>query len=233
MGELKNAKTLNINVVIVDDDSFISSSLSTILNANEDIEVSALGFDGNEAIRLYQQHKPDILLIDIQMPNKNGLTAAAEILTQYPDARIVFLTTFSDDEYIIAALHMGAKGYLIKQEVANIAPALRSVMMGQNVLGDEVFERFDTLMHPQDASSNQAEHDSSSRKKGYDLLRKQGLSDRELEVLELIAEGLDNKEVASQAYMSEGTVRNHVSTILSKLGLKNRTQLAVFYYRNL
>lgn len=221
----KTTSTDSIKVIIPDDDSFIRSSLSTILQANDDIEVCALGAHGDEAIQLYRDHLPDILLIDIQMPHKDGLQAASEILAEHPQARIVFLTTFSDDEYIVSALRMGAKGYLIKQEVANIAPALRSVMMGQNVLGDEVLDRFDSLMR--------SESTSLSATKNYNALKEAGLSERELEILELIAEGLDNKDIAAQAFMSEGTVRNHVSTILSKLGLKNRTQLAVFYYRNL
>lgn len=220
----KQASTPTLRIVIVDDDPFVRTSLVTILTANDDIEVLDQGSNGFDAVTLYNQHQPDVLLIDVQMPEKNGLEAAREILTDHPAARVIFLTTFSDDEYIVAALRMGAKGYLIKQEVANIAPALRSVMMGQNVLGDEVLERFDSLMQ---AGS------SPSKENGHTALKKQGLSDRELEVLELISEGLDNKEIAAHTYMSEGTVRNHVSTILQKLGLKNRTQLAIHYFRAL
>lgn len=215
--------TAALRIVIVDDDPFVRTSLATILTANDDIHVLDQGSNGNDAIDLYNTHRPDILLIDVQMPEKNGLDAARDIIAVHPDARIVFLTTFSDDEYIVAALRMGAKGYLIKQEVANIAPALRSVMMGQNVLGDEVLDRFDTLMQPQTPTP---------KEDGHAALRQQGLSDRELEILELVSEGLDNKEIATRAYMSEGTVRNHVSTILQKLGLKNRTQLAIHYYRS-
>lgn len=213
-----------ISVVIVDDDPFVRTSLATILSAHETIEICGMGANGNEAIRLYNEYGPDVLLIDIQMPEKSGLEAAAEILENHSQARIVFLTTFSDDEYIVTALRMGAKGYLIKQEVANIVPALQSVMMGQNVLGDEVLERFDTLMKTPDQAP-------AAKEAARAQFKKQGLTDRELEVLEFVAEGLDNKEISEKAFMSEGTVRNHISTILQKLSLKNRTQLAVYYYR--
>lgn len=215
-----------IRVIIVDDDPFVRSSLSTILNAQDNIETCGEGSNGNEAIALFDQCHPDILLIDVQMPEKNGLEAAQEILDQHPQARIVFLTTFADDEYIIAALRMGAKGYLIKQEVANIALALHSIMNGHNVLGNEVLERVDTLMK----SVLDTERPKTA---DFARLKERGLSDRELEILELVAQGLNNKEIAAEAYMSEGTVRNHISTILQKLDLKNRTQLAVLYYRTL
>lgn len=212
-----------IRVALVDDDPFVRNSLSTILNAQDMLEVCGEGSNGNEALTLYEQQHPDILLLDIQMPEKNGLEAAQEILKQHPQARIVFLTTFADEEYIVAALRMGAKGYLIKQEVANLAVALRSIMDGHNVLGNEVLERVDTLMA------------STPGTKTVDLsrLKEQGLSDRELEILELVAQGLDNKEIAAEVFMSEGTVRNHISTMLRKLELKNRTQLAVLYYRTM
>ena len=131
-----------IRTLIVDDDPFVRMSLQTILEAQDDVEVCALGADGDEAVELFERERPDVLLMDIQMPGSDGLGAAERIL----GARIVFLTTFSDDEYIVRALRLGAKGYLIKQEVATIAPALRTVMAGQSVLGGEVLDRMDVLM---------------------------------------------------------------------------------------
>lgn len=220
-----------IRVAIVDDDEFVRSSLTTILSAQSDIDVCATGSNGAEAVQLYEDAAPDVLLMDVQMPGCNGLEGARRILGRHPEALIVFLTTFSDDEYIVAALRMGAKGYLIKQEVANIAPAIRSVRAGQSVLGSEVIGRVDSLMQMGPTSETTAE--TSSGTAGFDAARAKGLSEREFEIIELIAQGFDNKEVASMVFISEGTVRNHVSAILQKLDLKNRTQLAVFYYREL
>lgn len=210
----------SIRVVVVDDDTFVAASLATILSAEPDVDVVACGENGEDAVRLYDAHEPDVLLMDIQMPGTNGLAAAERILNARPSARIVFLTTFSDDEYIVRALRLGARGYLIKQEVATIAPALRSVMFGQNVLGEEVVGRVGKLMGgcPSAAGSRGVCDDGL-------------LTEREQAVVSLVAEGLDNKEIAAQLYLSDGTVRNHISTILQKLGCKNRTQLAVWYYR--
>jgi len=215
---------MTCTVIIVDDDPFVRTSLATILKAQDDIEVCGMGKDGNEAMCLYRELSPDVLLMDIQMPEGDGLSAAECILAEDPGARIVFLTTFSDDEYIVRALRLGAKGYLIKQEVATIAPALRSVMAGQSVLGDEVLNRVDYLVR----GELSAPFDMTEG--GPDPI---DLTDRESEIIELIAEGLDNADIASRIYISEGTIRNHISAILQKLGLKNRTQLAVYYYRHI
>lgn len=205
-----------IRVIVVDDDPFVCASLQTILDAQEDIEVVAVGTSGAEAIELFDKHAPDVLLLDIQMAGSDGLSAAESIIAKHVDARVVFLTTFADDDYIVRALHMGAKGYLIKQNVTDIAPAIRAVHAGQNVLGDEV------VGHIAQASDSHAARESFA---------KLGLTDRETEVVELVAQGLDNREIAAKLYMGEGTVRNHISAILQKLNLRNRTQIAVMYYR--
>ena len=204
-----------IRVIVVDDDPFVCASLQTILGAQEDIEVVAVGTSGAEATELFGAHVPDVLLLDIQMAGSDGLSAAESIIAKHADARVVFLTTFADDDYIVRALHMGAKGYLIKQNVTDIAPAIRAVNAGQNVLGDEV------VGHIAQASDSRTARDSFA---------KLGLTEREIEVVELVSQGLDNREIASQLYMGEGTVRNHISAILQKLDLRNRTQIAVMYY---
>ncbi|MCD2493520.1 response regulator transcription factor [Lacrimispora sp. NSJ-141] len=202
-----------MNIIIVDDDQLVCMSLKTILQADGEIQVSATGGSGPEAVELYERHRPDILLMDIQMGGGNGLDAGEEILSRYPDARILFLTTFSDDEYIVKALRIGAKGYLIKQDIASIAPALEAVMSGQSVFGSEIVTRLPELM---------------KRKQNVDLSA-YAIGERELEVIRLVARGLSNKEIADEMYLSEGTVRNYLSTILDKLELRDRTQLAVFY----
>ncbi|MDO4306487.1 MAG: response regulator transcription factor [Eubacteriales bacterium] len=205
-----------MQVILIDDDSLVCLSLKTILQADPEIRVSAIGTSGEEAVQLYETYQPDILLMDIQMKGIGGLAAGERILQKYPDARILFLTTFSDNEYIIKALGMGAKGYLIKQDIDALIPALRAVMSGQNVFGNEIVTRIPALMHPKPVFEPEKFH----------------LSTREGEIMELIAKGLNNKEIADTLFLSEGTVRNYLSALLDKLSLRDRTQLAVFYYRN-
>lgn len=206
-----------MKIIIIDDDKLVCSSLKTILQAEEDIEVIAFGTSGEEAIELCRKSLPDILLMDIQMGGFSGLEAGEIILKEFPNAQILYLTTFADNEYVVKALRIGAKGYLIKQNTEAIAPALRSVMSGQSVFGSEVVTMLPNLME------NKKESDLSD----YDL------SDREKEVIQAVAKGLSNKEIADNLYLSEGTVRNYLSVILDKLQLRDRTQLAVFYYKNI
>lgn len=205
-----------MNIIIVDDDCLVSGALKTILEVNGDIQVTAVGADGREAIELYRKYRPDVLLMDIRMKEMNGLDAAGEILREFPDAKILLLTTFSDDEYIIKALRLGAKGYLLKQDYASILPALRAVDSGQIVFGHEIVRKLPDFIQkktPLDYSE-------------YEI------NDREYEIIQWIAEGLSNKEIAAKMFLSEGTVRNYLSSILDKLSLRDRTQIAVFYYQH-
>nr|WP_288556244.1 response regulator transcription factor [uncultured Mediterraneibacter sp.] len=205
-----------MNLIIIDDDPFVTGALKILLEANPNITVVASGSNGKEAISLYHRHQPDILLMDIRMEEMDGLTASEQILQEYPDAKILLLTTFSDDEYIIKALLLGAKGYLLKQDYATIVPALEAVASGQTVFGNEIISRIPSLMQ---------------QKESFDY-HSLDINDRELEIIRLIAEGLSNKEIASALFLSEGTVRNYLSSILDKLHLRDRTQVAVFYYRH-
>ena len=214
-----------MRVLIVDDDAFVAQSLATILSVEADIDVVGLGGSGPEAVEQYRRLRPDVLLMDIRMPLGDGLAAAERILAEDEGARIVFLTTFSDDEYIVRALRVGARGYLIKQDVARIAPALRSVMAGVSVLEGEVVERSAAMGLGGGGSAS-----GSGQMPRSAVFER--LTEREYEVVEAVSEGLDNAEVADRLFMSEGTVRNHISSILAKLGLRNRTQVAVAYYRS-
>ena len=216
-----------MRVVIADDDAVVVESLRIVLDAQPDIEVVGCGTDGADAVRLAADSAPDIVLLDIQMPGMDGLSAAERILVAPVPPRVVFLTTFSDDEYIVRALALGAAGYLIKQDVAGVAPALRAVMAGRSVLEGEVLERAVAL----GAGAAGASGATAERPDLASIFPQ--LTEREREVVALIAEGLDNREVAAAAYMGEGTVRNHISSILAKLHLKNRTQIAVVYWRAL
>lgn len=206
-----------MNIIIVDDDNLVSLSLKTILEASGEITVLDLGKNGKEAVDLYETHQPDILLMDIRMDTMTGLEAAALILQKHPDAKILFLTTFSDDEYIVRALHLGAKGYILKQDFESLLPALKAVFNGQSVFGNEITGKLPSFL------SSGSPFDYSSM----------GITEKELDIIELIADGCSNREIADQLFLSEGTVRNYLSSILEKLELRDRTQLAVFYYKNL
>lgn len=205
-----------MKIVIVDDDYLVTEALKTILEANEDVQVSATGADGREAVKLFEEYRPDVLLMDIRMKNMNGLEALTEILKADPKANVLLLTTFLDDEYIVKALRLGAKGYLLKQDYTSILPALRAICSGQTVFGKQIMSKIPDLIR------KEKEFDYSF----YEI------NDREREVIRLIAEGYSNKEIASELYLSEGTVRNYLSTILDKLQLRDRTQVAVFYYKH-
>jgi DNA-binding NarL/FixJ family response regulator len=205
-----------MNIVIVDDDFLVTAALKTILEASKRVTVLGTGTDGTDAVKLYRQFQPDILLTDIQMKTKSGLEATEEIRKDFPDAKILLLTTFSDDEYIVKALKLGAKGYLLKQDYEGILPALEAVASGQTVFGTEIISKIPELIHNQDKFDYTA----------YDI------SQKELGIIRLVADGYSNKEIASELFLSEGTVRNYLSTILEKLNLRDRTQLAVFYYQH-
>lgn len=207
-----------MKIVVVDDDKLIAMSLKTIIEASSSIEVTALGYSGEEAIELYSQYKPDIILMDIRMGGITGLEAGRKILSKDSKAKILFLTTFEDDEYIINALKLGSKGYILKQHFEGIVPALKAVYGGQSVFGQEVVSKLPSILK-----------EANSKK---DILQFD-LSEKELDIIKLVSKGLSNKEIAGKLFLSEGTIRNYISSILDKLELRDRTQLAIFYFNNL
>lgn len=204
-----------MKILIIDDDKLITYALKTIVESEGDMTVAALGYSKSDAVKLYNEHKPDITLLDIRMGEETGIDALSEILSTDKGAKVIFLTTFLDDEYIIKAISLGAKGYLLKSEFENIIPAIRAVQAGQIVYEAKVAEKIPTLIISKGAP--EITHD---------------ITDREKEIMELIVEGYSNKEISGKLYLSEGTVRNYISTILDKLELRDRTQLAVYYVRN-
>lgn len=206
-----------IRIIIIDDDDIVVMSLKMIAEASG-IEVVATGTSGEEAIELYKLHKPDILLSDIRMDGMGGTTAAAQILKEFPDAKILFLTTFSDDEYVTDALKYGVKGYILKQDFEGIVPAIEAVYKGQSVFGGDIIGKLPNMTK---------EHSSND-----DKFWNKGITEKEFEIIELVADGLSNKEIASKLCLGEGTVRNYFSSILDKLELRDRTQLVVYYYKN-
>lgn len=204
-----------MNIIIIDDDKLVCSALKTILENDEDFKVSHIGHSGEEAIALYDKYKPDLLLMDIRMAGMTGIDAGEIILSKYPHMKILYLTTFSDNEYIIKALKIGAKGYLLKQNFESIIPAIKAVNSGQSVFGNEIVSKLPGISWNAPPSLD-----------GYEL------TEREITIIAKVADGLSNKEISNLLFLSEGTVRNYISTILEKLDLRDRTQLAIFYYKH-
>ena len=207
-------------ILLVDDDELITMSLEMIISAEAEFEIIGKGCSGREAVTLFDELTPDLLLMDIRMNDMNGLEAAEEILSKHKEATILFLTTFSDDEYIVKALKLGVKGYLLKQDYKSLPAALHAAINGQSVFGGAVIDKLPTLMSQNNAEDN-----------GFDY-RKYDISEKEYEVIQLVAEGFSNKEISQKLFLSEGTVRNYLSTILEKLNLRDRTQLAIFYLKH-
>ncbi len=200
-----------MRIMLVDDDTLVLEALKTILQAGGHETVAALS-DSRRAVGAYVDHRPDLVLMDIRMPEQNGLETAKRLLETDPESKILLLTTFEDREYIAEALAMGCKGYLLKQNFAAILPALQAVETGNLVFDEKIMSKLTTLP---------------------EKFQDRRLTEREEELTLLVAEGLNNKEIAEALHLSEGTVRNQISTILDKLDLRDRTQLAIFYYKRL
>lgn len=204
-----------MKVLIIDDDKLVVTSLQTILEADDEIHVTGTGTSGRQAIELYRSLKPDIILLDIRMDGMTGIEAAEKIITEDPQAKILFLTTFSDNEYIVSALQLGAKGYILKQNYEGIVSSLKSIHMGQRVFGDEIITKMPQALIAEKTGME-----------GFNL------SEKEMDIITHVANGLSNKEIGEALFLSEGTVRNYLSIILEKLELRDRTQLAIFYYKH-
>lgn len=201
-----------IKVLIVDNDPMVTKSLALIVEKSGH-NVVGVGNNGQEGIDLYKTNKPDVVLMDIQMENKNGIDAVKEIMAFNSSAKILILTTFKDEEYIADALKSGAKGYILKQNVDSLIPSLEAVFAGNSVFDSEITVKINN--------------------NGLGEFNDDKLNDREILITGLIAEGLNNKEIADKLYLSEGTLRNYISEILNKLQLRNRTEIAIYYYKKL
>ena len=204
-------------ILLIDDDELITMSLEMIISSDSEFEIAGKGNSGREAIQKYRELQPDLLLMDIRMDDLNGLEAAEAILSEFPDAVILFLTTFSDDEYIVKALKLGVKGYLLKQDYKSLPGALRAALAGQSVFGGAIVGKLPNLVTSEPQTYDYSAHD---------------ITEKEFEVIQLVSDGFSNKEISQKLFLSEGTVRNYLSSILEKLNLRDRTQLAIFYLKH-
>ena len=211
-----------IRVAVVDDDGLVRDGLGAILETHDDMEFVGAAGHGEAAVELSARTNPDVVLMDIRMPLTDGVVATERIKRANPGIRVIILTTFDDSEYLRGAMAAGAEGYILKSSPAEaIVESVRAVHRGTAVLQTEIARRL--AGSPAAASVV----DSKAR------LEALGLAPREAEILTLIAEGLSNKEIAGQLNLSDGTVRNYVSEMLVKLNVRDRTQLAILYYRSL
>jgi len=204
----------SISVLICDDQALIRDSLEMLLRLERDIAVVGLAQDGAEAVELVAKHQPDLVLMDLKMPGMNGIEATRQIRTHYPEVKVLVLTTYDDDEWVFDAIRAGASGYLLKDTPrAEVIKAVRGTVTGQSFVDPQVTGKL-----LQQVASNQTQPSTLITDK---------LTEREVDVLRLLARGMNNADIAAHLYLSEGTVRNHISAILGKLQVSDRTQAAV------
>jgi DNA-binding NarL/FixJ family response regulator len=209
---------MTIRVLLVDDQALFREGLETLLSVHKDIQVVGQAGNGQEAVEVATKVLPDVVLMDVRMPILNGVKATSLLKKAQLPCRVIVLTTFDDDEYIFEALRMGAVGYLLKDVAsAQLVEAIRAAARGESIL------------EPSVAAKVIAEFTRVSRMVPSAQMEQliDPLSERELEILLWIARGASNKEIASQLYIAEGTVKNHVTHILDKLGVRDRTQAAL------
>jgi DNA-binding NarL/FixJ family response regulator len=210
-----------VRVLLVDDDDLMRAGLRSVLSSDETIEVVGEAGDGRGAVQRVGELRPDIVLMDVRMPNLDGISATREVLAAQPDAKVVILTTFEEDDYIFGALSAGASGFLLKRtSPEGLIAALHTVAAGDSLLSPSVTRRVVERMARQPALNT-----SSSE-------RLDELTPRERDVLKLLARGLSNSEIATAFVIEESTVKTHVKRILMKLRLRDRVQAVIFAYES-
>jgi DNA-binding NarL/FixJ family response regulator len=207
-----------IRILLVDDQALFREGLHTLLSVHEDLQVVGEASNGQEAIAAAEKLAPDVVLMDLRMPVLNGVAATQKITELFPSCRVIVLTTFDDDDYVFDGLRAGAVGYLLKDvPSAKLVEAIRAAARGESFLqpsvAAKVVAEFSRLSGPKTAVPQQ------------DLI--EPLSERELEILGVLASGASNREIANKLFITEGTVKNHITNILGKLGVRDRTQAAL------
>lgn len=215
-----NQEHSKIRILLVDDQALVRQGLASLLSIETDFEIVGHSSDGTQAFLQAEQLKPDVVLMDLRMPVCDGITAAARIKKKYPLVKILALTTFDDDELIFEAIEAGASGYLLKDTPREqLAAAVRAVHQGNMYLGPTIASRIVSQVHrPAAKTAPPVSH---------------WLTAREMEVLKLIGQGKSNREIANQLRITEGTVKNHVSNVLARIGARDRTQAALWAQVNL
>lgn len=207
-----------IKVIIADDSDFVRDGMKIILDVDDEFEVLGVASTGKQAIELAEKSAPDVFLMDIQMPEMDGIEAT-KIIVEKKLGKVLILTTFDDDELVKQALQSGAKGYLIKNHTPeHLKQMIKSVYFGSGVMDENILESLTGV--------NDVANANESGAVGFDP---SDYTERELEIIKAVAEGLSNKEIAVKLFISEGTVKNYITGILSKEGLSHRTALAVYY----
>ncbi len=204
---------MKIRVLLADDQSILADGIKSVLSSCEDIEVVGIAQDGFETLELVEKTLPDVVLMDIRMPNMNGVIATQEVKRRHPEVKVIILTTFDDSEYILNAINNGASGYLLKDtSSAALIDAIKNAYAGDTILPAKIAKRI----------ADAARLVSNDRE--IKLKRTFGLSDRETEIALMIYEGFTNKQVASALKLTDGTARNYISSIYVKLGADNRSE---------
>lgn len=205
-----------IRILLADDHTVLRQGMAQALESQPDLTVVAQASTGEEAVALAEQHQPDVILMDINMPKLDGVAAAQQITAVHPQIGIIILTMYRRDEYVFKAIKAGARGYLLKEvELEELLNAIRSVSQGEAVIDPAIAGRvLAELRQPRQAQAATSE-----------------LAERDLEILQLVAQGLSNQEVADKLFLAEKTIRNRLSTIFKQLHLENRTQAALYALR--
>lgn len=213
-----------IKIAVADDEPLIREGLQVILSTDPEIEIAGLCKNGEEAMQLVKSTEVDVILMDIRMPGCDGVLGTKLVKDNSPATKVLVLTTFNDDEYIFDAMKYGASGYLLKDTSHDvILNAIKSVYKGNVILHPDVAARI--VSNKSSTGSDDAE-DTDNIKIRYSL------TSREIDIIKGVSSGLSNKEIGDQLYLTEGTVKNHITEILSKLSLRDRTQIAIFAFRN-
>ena len=209
-----------IKILIADDQELIRESLKIILDMNVDMEVVGLAENGHKVLELVGKNIPDVILMDIRMPELDGVLCTKAVKEKYPGVKIIILTTFDDDEYVYYALKYGASGYLLKGcSVQELTSAIHTVMAGNSILNKNIITTVVKLFNQMAQKNITMEVDADGVKE---------LTSTEQKITYLVGKGLSNKEIAKKLFLSDGTVRNGLSSALSKLNLRDRTQLAIW-----
>jgi two-component system response regulator DegU len=215
-------------IVIIDDHQLFREGVKRILDFEDSFDVIAEGDDGSDALSLYEQYVPEVILMDINMPRKNGVEATGELMAKYPDAKVIMLSIHDDESYVMHALKTGALGYMLKEMDADaIIQAIKVVAAGGSYLHPKVTRNLVSEFRRLSERENKGTFHQSEIRRPFHLLTK-----RECEVLQLLTDGQSNRMIGETLFISEKTVKNHVSSILQKMNVNDRTQAVVTAIKN-